>query len=211
MWTYSRPSPTSPFEIGVPLGGATSLRPHLHRRTQILVLTEGARQMRITQDEVVVRAGEALMLPPGTIHAALASEHPWSGFNLCLDPAVPTCDAPCIVAVFGLPRRRKRTDPHDVLDAVAAGTFRWTGARVPSRVDPIGCRETCVRRFARATGLPPAAHARMVRLDRARDLIARGTSPAEAAATTGFADQSHLGRLFREGYGTTPARYAAGT
>ena len=50
----------------------------------------------------------------------------------------------------------------------------------------------------------------MMRLDRARRLLAQGVAPAEAAAATDFSDQSHLGRLFREAYGTTPARYAAG-
>ena len=101
-------------------------------------------------------------------------------------------------------------DAAAILDAVCCGIVRWTGPADRAGAEPSGCRETRIRRFARTTGLPPAAHARMVRLGRARQLIAEGVAPAEAAAAAGFADQSHLGRLFRESYGTTPARYAAG-
>ncbi len=79
------------------------------------------------------------------------------------------------------------------LDALAraAGTDRFRLARA----------------FKCVTGLPPHAYLVQLRLNRARQLLARGLSPVSVAAAVGFADQSHLGRWFRRAYGLTPARY----
>jgi AraC-like DNA-binding protein len=44
-------------------------------------------------------------------------------------------------------------------------------------------------------------------LNRARRLLRAGEPIAAVAAETGFADQSHLGRLFRRTFGTTPGAY----
>ncbi len=40
-------------------------------------------------------------------------------------------------------------------------------------------------------------------------MIAAGVSLSETAATTGFADQSHLTRHFSVRFGLTPGRWAA--
>jgi AraC family transcriptional regulator len=68
-----------------------------------------------------------------------------------------------------------------------------------------------VRAFRRATGLPPHAYQRQLRLNRARAMLRRGNPIAEVAAATGFADQSHLTRAFRDSLGITPAAYARGS
>jgi AraC-like DNA-binding protein len=47
------------------------------------------------------------------------------------------------------------------------------------------------------------------RTDLARRLIARKTRLADAAAISGFADQSHMTRLFVRKYGVSPGAYAA--
>jgi len=65
-----------------------------------------------------------------------------------------------------------------------------------------------VRGFARATGLTPHAYLVQRRLHRARALIARGTPLSDAAAASGFADQSHMTRLFVRSFGITPSAYA---
>jgi AraC-like DNA-binding protein/quercetin dioxygenase-like cupin family protein len=65
-----------------------------------------------------------------------------------------------------------------------------------------------VRQFARATGLTPHAYLIQRRLDAARALLARGAALADAAAASGFADQSHMTRLFIRTYGLTPGAYA---
>jgi AraC-like DNA-binding protein len=66
-----------------------------------------------------------------------------------------------------------------------------------------------VRAFARATGLTPHAYLMQRRAALARDLIAGGAPLAEAAAGAGFADQSHMTRVFGRLFGFTPGAYAA--
>jgi AraC-like DNA-binding protein len=67
-----------------------------------------------------------------------------------------------------------------------------------------------IRAFKRRFGSPPHAYGVYVRVARARELLQRGFSVAEAAAATDFADQSHLTRHFRRIHHVTPGRYAAG-
>ncbi|WP_296946874.1 AraC family transcriptional regulator [uncultured Massilia sp.] len=63
------------------------------------------------------------------------------------------------------------------------------------------------RQFQRQFGQSPHAYLVRLRLRTARALLARGDSPADAAAAVGFADQSHLGLWFRRAYRLTPAAY----
>ena len=67
-----------------------------------------------------------------------------------------------------------------------------------------------VRGFARATGLTPHAYRLQRRIGLARRLIARGVALAEAALASGFADQSHMTRVFARTYRITPGAYARG-
>jgi len=67
------------------------------------------------------------------------------------------------------------------------------------------CRLT--RAFKAAFGLAPHAYLIQLRLAKARQLLARGESPAQVASTLRFSDQSHMGRWFRRAYQLTPADY----
>jgi AraC-like DNA-binding protein len=64
-----------------------------------------------------------------------------------------------------------------------------------------------VRQFAKAHGLPPFAWRQQHRLRLARQLIAEGMALGEAAAASGFADQSHLHRHFVHCFGFTPGQW----
>jgi AraC-like DNA-binding protein len=66
-----------------------------------------------------------------------------------------------------------------------------------------------LRGFTRMTGLTPHAYLMQKRTDLARRLIRRGNALADAAAASGFADQSHMTRAFAKRYGITPGAYAA--
>jgi len=65
-----------------------------------------------------------------------------------------------------------------------------------------------LRGFARATGLTPHAYIVQRRVELARRLISGGLTLAEAAATSGFSDQSHMTRAFAARFGVTPGAYA---
>ncbi|MBA3448774.1 MAG: AraC family transcriptional regulator [Pseudaminobacter sp.] len=65
-----------------------------------------------------------------------------------------------------------------------------------------------LRGFVKATGLTPHAYLVQRRIDIARRLIAQAMPLAEAANAAGFADQSHMTRLFVRKYGLSPGAYA---
>ncbi|MFA7413089.1 MAG: AraC family transcriptional regulator [Rhizobium sp.] len=66
-----------------------------------------------------------------------------------------------------------------------------------------------LRAFVRQTGFTPHAYQIQRRIDVARRLIGDSMPLAEAAAASGFADQSHMTRAFVQRYGVTPGAYAA--
>ena len=63
------------------------------------------------------------------------------------------------------------------------------------------------RQFRRRLGTSPHHYAVMRRLDRAKRQIAANVSLAEAAAASGFADQSHMTRQFTRAYGVSPGQW----
>jgi AraC-like DNA-binding protein len=65
-----------------------------------------------------------------------------------------------------------------------------------------------IRLFRRTTGLPPHAYLTQLRLQEARRQLRRGVAIADAAAATGFYDQSALTNHFKACYGLTPAQFA---
>lgn len=64
-----------------------------------------------------------------------------------------------------------------------------------------------LRRFEAVHGLPPHAWLLQLRAERARRLIASGSALADAAAAAGFADQSHMTRVFARHFGLTPGAW----
>ncbi|WP_244424642.1 AraC family transcriptional regulator [Methylobacterium nodulans] len=64
-----------------------------------------------------------------------------------------------------------------------------------------------LRGFSREVGTTPHSYLIQRRVRLARQLLAAGQRPAEAAIAAGFADQSHMTRAFVRQFGVTPARY----
>jgi AraC-like DNA-binding protein len=64
-----------------------------------------------------------------------------------------------------------------------------------------------LRRFTQAYGLPPHAWLLQQRAERGRHLVQAGASLADAAAESGFADQSHMTRVFMRQFGFTPGAW----
>jgi AraC-like DNA-binding protein len=61
-----------------------------------------------------------------------------------------------------------------------------------------------LRRFSQAYGVTPYAWLLQHRAERARGLVERGVPLSAAAAAAGFADQSHMTRVFVRQFGFTP-------
>ncbi len=64
-----------------------------------------------------------------------------------------------------------------------------------------------LRVFKQATGLPPHMYRTLKRLEFAKTRLLQGCPAAEVALETGFVDQSHLTRKFRQLLGVTPGQY----
>ena len=64
-----------------------------------------------------------------------------------------------------------------------------------------------IRQFAKAFGLSPCAWRTQARANEAAKLLREGKQAAEAAALSGFCDQSHMARTFKKVFGITPGQY----
>jgi AraC-like DNA-binding protein len=67
-----------------------------------------------------------------------------------------------------------------------------------------------IRVFRKEVGLPPHAYQTRVRLNRAKELLAKGAPIGEAALNTGFFDQSHFTNHFRKVFSFPPGVYLKG-
>jgi len=76
----------------------------------------------------------------------------------------------------------------------------WAGACGVSR-------EGLIRAFNGSYGVTPMEAVRLLRLDRAAQLLARGGVVQEVAAATGFASPFHFSRRFREIYACPPSEF----
>ena len=98
---------------------------------------------------------------------------------------------------------------------VAAVVMEYLDARKSERVSVgelasiASVSETqVIRDFTKSVGMSPYAFQIARRVEKAKELLAQGHSPATVAFDCGFADQSHLTRHFRRIVGETPGRFA---
>lgn len=105
--------------------------------------------------------------------------------------------SPAVVA--GVLAARERIDDDPAAAPTLAGLAAAAGLS----------RYQFLRAFTHLTGLPPHAYLLQRRMQRARRLVAAGLPLAEVAAAAGFADQSHMTRVFARHLGLTPGAFAA--
>lgn len=68
-------------------------------------------------------------------------------------------------------------------------------------------RYSFIRAYRRRYFITPAQHRLSLRVEEAARQLACGRAPAEVAMRTGFSDQAHLTRVFKQRMGVTPAAY----
>ncbi|HLI11860.1 MAG TPA: AraC family transcriptional regulator [Alphaproteobacteria bacterium] len=94
--------------------------------------------------------------------------------------------------------------------AIAEMRARYAEAvRLEALADLVGLTTfQLIGAFRRAVGLTPHAYLTQIRLSMACRHLRRGVPIAEAAAVSGFYDQSALTRHFKRRYGITPSQFA---
>lgn len=171
------------YDIGE---GNTKTREFTHPVIRDANVTELVRKLFVTVTSDIgqesARQGEELLL---ILFRAVLHEH----FGLDQPHSIPE----------GVFKAKKLIDDDPVVHITLSDLARESGLS----------RFQVLRGFARLTGLTPHAYIVQCRINAARRLIARGIPLAEAALTCGFADQSHLTRIFVRRYGISPGAYAA--
>jgi AraC-like DNA-binding protein len=94
---------------------------------------------------------------------------------------------------------------HDLIAANPARRLSIASLEGVSGLD----RWTLARQFRAAFGTCPSHFRTMRQLDEVRRMIRGGRPLAEAALDAGFADQSHMSRMFKRAYGLTPGKWVA--
>lgn len=118
----------------------------------------------------------------------------------------------CIAFAFRhCTERRLRALPRDDLGARRAREYIRAHAAEHITLDELAAisglsRYHLVRSFSRLYGLPPHAYQNALRIAAAREGIRSGIPLSKL--DLGFADQSHLSRLFKRSMRLTPGRYA---
>ncbi|MCJ2128186.1 AraC family transcriptional regulator [Methylobacterium sp. E-045] len=196
-WRYVRAVIGQDVELAIcPVGCSEALVPHFHEEAQISFVLTGWRQFLVNGCYIDVPARSSCVLPAGVPHQAIDC----APNTVCLNLYVP---AEHSLALMSMTRPLGELFP-DMPSFAEDATIACVAVRSGLT------REGFTRRFSRCHGMPPHAYRRMLRLNCARQMLRTGTPPAEVAAATNFADQSHLGRWFRRAFGTTPSRYQLG-
>ena len=68
-------------------------------------------------------------------------------------------------------------------------------------------KSTLMRKFGKSKGLTPYRYLESIRINEGKKLLEEGVFPAQAAACTGFYDQSHFTNFFRSFIGLAPGAY----
>jgi AraC-like DNA-binding protein len=108
----------------------------------------------------------------------------------------------------GAPLPVRRTVAHELRDLINARVV--PGLSMAEAAAELHYAPThLIRSFTREFGMAPHQYLTSRRVDLARGLLLDGRTASDAAAASGFYDQSHLARHFQRIVGVRPGRFAA--
>ncbi|MGY2806809.1 helix-turn-helix domain-containing protein [Bradyrhizobium sp. USDA 4506] len=230
-WTYQRADREDIVELASWRGaGSLGLKPHFHDESQIVLVLSGSRAFRIGSATVTVPAGHAALIPAGMLHAPMTMS---DEETVCLNAYVPAgrvCSSVRIIRFGQRWRNVGEISPEhvseiadDILSCAPSHPAEYTDRTklriaLAESVAPIAAiaagfgrsREGFSRMVSRELGIAPHTFRLLARLNLARQLLRAGAPIAAVAVDAGFSDQSHLTRLFRRTFGTTPGVYRRG-
>lgn len=196
-------------------GTALALPLHFHQEDQLTYILSGCRHFYIADQKITLTKGQALHIPAGTPHfsrdeaTSLSPHQQTFCLNLYLLPHVLTE----IADYAALIQHYSAQKPASILTVPSSTPLLPLGESLPAySIQSLArqahlSREAFSRRFHRQHGITPRSFQLLQRLNYAKKQLRAGMSSTEAAMDSGFADQSHMGRLFRRTFGTTPCRY----
>jgi AraC-like DNA-binding protein len=225
VWEYHRPLNSGAVELGTVRGLDVALPIHFHDEDQMTFVLSGRRRFIIGDDLLQVGPGQGVRIPAGTPHRSLGETSELLCINIYMAPGGYSADE----LISSLARLRHTNGHPGWADLVIvieqnsyktglasaqqnqASSYRGPGHSVAEAAQISGMsREGFSRHFKKSHGMPPRWFHLIAKLNDARRLLRMGESIAGVAAQTGFADQSHMGRLFRRVFGVSPGRYSAG-
>lgn len=232
--TYRRMAHAFCVEVSDWTGDRTpSLSAHLHDEAQVTVVFSGRRYFRVGTEKLVIPAGSFVLIPAGVPHMSVGvAEEGTRSRDIFLSQDFMTSVACSQIVLGKLPELAEQDAVFDKLvSALTSGNsghlqrrMCQPGKTLPDEIvqavrdsaDPVSkiaietglTREGFIRKFSREFGMTPLAYRIACRASRARAALRGDLTPIMAAYEAGFADQSHLGRVFRKNFGTTPAAFS---
>lgn len=205
-----------------------ALHAHFHDEVQITLVLSGSRSFVVKGQTLTAEAGQYIVIPAGWPHRSIPAPSP-DGRCINVYARLP---AP-LLSDFVMPLDADWVQSGQIrLDLLVAAVTSAQPAsqRQASAQRSLEClydmetqdkvsdvagrrgmsREGFTRSFSRTMGLPPHSYRTISRLNQARSQLRNNEPIAEIAAALNFADQSHLSRLFRRTFGTTPSQYRKG-
>ncbi|MXV44431.1 helix-turn-helix domain-containing protein [Saccharibacter sp. 17.LH.SD] len=213
-WSYWRTERPLVREMSLGRGTSLALPIHFHTEDQISLVLAGCRFFNFMGESVPVFARQAIRIPAGIPHSSRDCGDETLCINLYNHPGFYQ-DPSDIAALL---RDIVNEDPISIVQHPFILTAKLLTILPgdPSRVIDHArshnmSREGYSRRFRRHYGISPQNAQILSKLNTAKILLRDGHNLADTAFAAGFSDQSHLGRLFRRTFGTTPRCYQKGT